>query len=108
MIDLVLERLGVKAAGVSAQSGDYTMAGEAIDALHRQLRQRGLAPFPTSAFPDEAQTAFADITAQKLLSPFGIGGERAMSVRSDAREGLAELARAYASQKQRPIQGRYF
>lgn len=106
MADLVLERLGVKAAGVAASSRQVTTACQAVDAVHAELWR--LAPFPTSAFPEEAQLPFADIAAKELLVSFGIGGERAAEIRESARMGRKKLARAYASEKQRPVRGHYF
>lgn len=109
MISLVLERLGVKSANASAATADSTTAGGVIDSLHSRLRKEQLVNFTTSAFPDWAQTPFADIAASELLTPYGIGGERAQLVMVAAQRGYDELVRQMNAKRHAlPVQAHYF
>jgi hypothetical protein len=74
MIDKVLQRLGVLAAGQSANANDAALVGDALDSNHAQYRKRRLAPFATSAFPDWAQEPFAKIISAEVAPYFGIRG----------------------------------
>lgn len=105
----VLEMLGVNGAGQSPSSEDSNRAGEAIDSAYKRLRKVGLAPFLTSAVPDWAQTPLIAIVAADLLATFGVGGERGQLVRSEATQGMVELAR-YMQAKRHPvaIRARYY
>lgn len=71
MIEKVLLRLGVLAAGQTASAEDSTLVGGVLDSLVSQYRHRGLAPFATSAFPEWAQEPFAKIISADAGPYFG-------------------------------------
>lgn len=71
--DLVLEHIGVKAAGQSASAEDAAAVETAIDAAHAQLRKFGLVPFATSAIPEWAQIPLRDYVAGDIGHSFGFG-----------------------------------
>lgn len=92
LADRVLSALGVLGAGQSASAEDSNAAQEAIDGVHDRLNKDRLVSFETSAIPEWAQDPLRDIAAATLLTTFGVGGERAQSVREGARVGRIELA----------------
>lgn len=94
--DLVLEELGVKAAGVAASAADVASVESRIDSVMDQLRGRGLAPFEISAVPDWAQEPLSKIVAYRLVNIFGITGERLMSIREGAQMAEREMHRQTA------------
>lgn len=90
---LVLESLGVKAAGVAASAEDSERVEDAIDSVHDQLRARGLAPFELATVPEWAQEPLADYVAGSLsmLNVFRVSGERAGLLRQARQEGYRIL-----------------
>lgn len=84
---LVLEALGVKAAGQNASAEDTTAASDAVAAAHARLRYEGKAPFALTAVPEWAWIPLRDFVGRDLANTFGIAGERLQSV-------LASAARA--------------
>lgn len=71
LADRVLEKLRVKAAGQSARAEDKSLAEQAIDSAHAELRKRGLVPFATSAIPEWAQRPLIAWVAAEISEEFG-------------------------------------
>lgn len=104
MIDHVLQRISVLAAGQSATADDSALVGPILDSLHDTLRARGLAPFATSAFPMWAQEAFTKILSSEIAPYFGVQP----SV-SDVRDGESELRRQLKTHNRgNPVNAKYY
>jgi hypothetical protein len=106
MVSLILEMLGVKAAGQSAPSEDSSTASTGLGSIYDRLEADGLAPFELSAIPDWAITPIATMCAYELCPHFGITGERLADIASRYNGSQEELQRQVAA-KQAPVQRKY-
>lgn len=70
LADLILEAMGIKAAGQAATAEDSARAVEAITSAHARLRSEGLAPFELDDVPDWATTQVREIVAFDLAPLF--------------------------------------
>lgn len=66
-----LAYLGLIAQGQSASAEDQLKAENATTAAYRQLRRRGLAPYASSAFPEEHWDTVTRYVAAELGPKFG-------------------------------------
>ena len=104
MIDKAMKRISVLPAGQSATAEEKVDVGRSLDSVHSGLRARGLAPFATSAFPDWAQEAFAQVMSYYIGPYFGVAVPR-----SEVTEGESELIRQLKTHSQgNPIRANYF
>lgn len=69
--DLVLEHIGVKAAGQAVSAEDASLTEKAITAVVSSLKRDGLATFPETAVPEWAQLPLRDIVAFEVSPSFG-------------------------------------
>jgi hypothetical protein len=74
--DVLLEHLGVKAAGQAASAEDATKAAEAIGMVKAELERDDVARWTDDAIPDWAALAIRDAAAFELRNTFGLSGER--------------------------------
>ena len=105
MIDLTLERLGVKAATVAATAEQSTAAGRVLDSLHSRLRKEELAPFALALTEEWAWIPLADIAAYELAPDYRITGQALADLRANEQRGREELSRQTAGKKQ-PVKAR--
>ncbi len=104
MIDRVLRRISVLGAGQNAPASQVAIVGPVLDSTHAGLRGRNMAPFPTSAFPDWAQEAFAQILTFFVGPYFGI---KVSETEKDT--GEYELVRQLRTHNQgNPIKAKYY
>jgi hypothetical protein len=92
IMDLVLEAIGVKPAGVTASAEDTDIAGKAFDSMYRRLRKRGLVAFADSVVPDWIWGPLVDVIAGDCAHRFGITGQRLMEIKAAAKEGHNQIA----------------
>jgi len=105
----VLRRLGVLGTGQNPSAEDSADVIESWVSIHQNLRTQGVAPFPVSAIPVEAQHACSHILADANAGDFGVTGERAALLAKDSDEGFETLRREYAARpKLLPVWARYF
>ena len=67
----VLKRLGVVGQGQDPSAEDQAKAAAAVTSAYRQLRNRGLAPYPSSAIPEEFWDPLARYVEAGLAPEFG-------------------------------------
>lgn len=91
MITMLLEHIGVKAAGQSARAEDEATAGVIVDSVYARLRKLNLANYATSAFPEWAQMPFIEVAAAECGSPFRLPSELMMKLDADREHGYREL-----------------
>ena len=93
----ILENLGIKPSGQSANAEDDIRTQEAIDSAHARLDKERKVPFALSAIPDWAQIPLRDYVSFDLMGQFGIVGERAQLILAARREAELQFNKQLAS-----------
>lgn len=92
-----LELLGIKAAGQSVASEDFSLANDTINGIYQELRRVDHAPFSLTAIPDWAQTPLRDMVAADLAPLYGLPLQQ---YAAKAQEGERRIRRQTSGQKQ--------
>ncbi len=88
LIDDVLTRLGVKAAGESASAEDSNTAGAAADGVHEKLQGEGLAGFEISAIPEWAQTDMSRLVCAEIAEQYVPDVQKFLVLAGEAKRSL--------------------
>jgi hypothetical protein len=88
LIDDVLTRLKVKAAGESASADDAKTAGDAADGAYEKLRGEGLAGFEISAIPEWAQTDMSRLVCAEIAEEYVPDVQKYLVLAAEARRSL--------------------
>lgn len=86
-----LEELQATPAGIDANAEDAEKAKKAFDRVYALMEGEGLAPFPSSAVPEEAQHAFIWMVKVHIAPAFGRGAD---FPKSDLKRARRELTQA--------------
>lgn len=109
IVDLALEAVGVKPAGVDAAGEDTLIGQKAFDSVYNRLRKFGLAPFDDDAVPEWAWSPFTNAIAADMAPRFGLTGNRLNEWVGMGRAGEREMARQVAGFRHPvAIKGSYF
>lgn len=92
-----LERLSVVAAGSAASAEDQAKAETKANSVFAMLRRRDLAPFDVATIPEIAQDPLEAILSGALASTFGVAGDRLVTVKLEAKQGMRDLAAVLAA-----------
>lgn len=93
----VLKRLGVLAAGQTAEAEDAKIVTDAWNSVYPQLRHHGIAIWASGAIEEEFQEPLEKYMAAKVYSSFGFSGAREQTILREGLEGwrvLQEMAGA--------------
>ena len=88
LIDNVLTRLGVKAAGEAATAEDSNTVGSASDGVHKKLQGEGLAAFELSAIPEWAQTDVSRLVCAEVAEVYGLDVKKYLALAGEAKRSL--------------------
>jgi hypothetical protein len=109
MVKLVLETLGVKAAGQNASAEDTAQATTHLDSLYERLVGDRLAVFELTDIPSWAVSPLATMVAYELCPIYGVTGDRLVDLTNRYEPSRQELARQAASKKPRiQVKATYF
>lgn len=110
MADILLEHLGVKAAGQAASPDDAIKAAQTIGMVKSELDRDEVSRWGDDSIPDWAALAVRDVAAFELRNTFGLSGERLNDVINSYGRAMLKLYRFTGGKHDAriPMKPRYF